>query len=134
MSERNEIERLHSEANLLRSEMSQARAEMQQHKLETRQLPPMSQMTRIQKRYFLEPWWTVGWVGSWALTVPSFIAAIFTWFHLEFALLGSLFLLTGAAFATAKLFVAEWNQETEGKIAGTNSNGHGTSCRCARCY
>lgn len=124
MTDRNEIERLRNEATELRvsmdlakQELAQARHQEQQRRLETRDLPPLSQMTRLQKRYFLEPWWTVGWVGSWLLSIPAFIAALFTPLHTEFGLLGLLLVFVGAAFGAAKLWLAEWNQQTESHIA-----------------
>lgn len=139
MSE-HEIE-LRREATRLRSEMEKTRAEIRagieefhQKKIESRVLPPMAQMTRLQKRYFLEPWWTVGWVGSWLLSVPAFIVAMFTWMHVQFSMLGLLFVLSGAAFGTAKIYVADWNSRTEGRIAAANSQHHEPGCRCTRCY
>lgn len=127
MSDSNEIARLNHEAAALRAQMElsrqeirTARLELNQKKLESRVLPPMAQMTRIQKRYFLEPWWTVGWVSAWLLCLPAFIAGMFTPWHVEFSMLGLLLLLTGGAFMAAKLVVADWNSRTEGEVQGRN--------------
>jgi hypothetical protein len=118
-----EIDRLHTEAESLRSEMARTRAEIRkaqeegyQRHLDTRKMPPMSQMTRLQKRYFLEPWMTALALVFVALSVPPFVLAMFTPLHMEFTMLGFLMLLIGMAFLITKWNLMEWNSRTEPEI------------------
>lgn len=141
MTDHNEIARLRVEAEQIRSQMELSRQEIRagieelhQKKLESRKLPPMSQMTRIQKSYFLEPWYTVGMTVGFTIAVVAFTLAAFLPWHVEAASMGGLWALVGAGFGVAKYMHREQNMKTEGQIAGTNANGHGTSCRCSRCY
>lgn len=99
-------------------ELKAAQVERFQKHIDTRLLPPMAQMTRMQKRYFLEPWMTTLSVAFAILAVAGYIAGIFTPWHVEFCMLGLLFTLLGIGTLTAKLFFMDWNTQTEGQIQG----------------
>jgi hypothetical protein len=84
-----------------------------------RRLPPMSQMTRIQKRYFLEPWFTTGMVAFWALTMVAWICACILPWHVELTCLGGVFLLAGGGCGWAKWWHQDANGRTESQVVAS---------------
>lgn len=84
--------------------------------LANRKLPPMAQMTRVQKRYFLEPWMTTLTIGFWVIAAVGYILAMFSQLHVEFACFGGLFTLFGAGTLCTKMNFMEWNSRTEGEL------------------
>lgn len=125
-----EIEGLRAEVEAIRSARDRTAAEVAELKaaqkrelarryderLDMRKLPPMAQMTRIQKRYFLEPWMTTFTLISAAVAIAAFTFALFTPLHAEFGLLGALFLLVSGAFLITKLSLMDWNSKTESQL------------------
>lgn len=110
-----EIDDLRAEVQTLREARLAARHDQHHERIINRKAPPLSSMTRIQKRYFLEPWYTFGAVTSGALSAGSFItgAAIWSW---RFIVIGLVFLAVGGVFAWAKLNHYEMNVSTEGNL------------------
>lgn len=116
-------EYLRREISLLRDEVGEIarerRAQVEaahQARIDTRTLPPMAQMTRLQKRYFLEPWMTAGTIVAVALAFTSFLLALFTPLQLQFGWLGVLLVLVGGGCLLTKLMFMHWNSKTEGDL------------------
>lgn len=86
-----------------------------------RQLPPMMQMTRIQRRYFLEPWFTTIMVVGLALCLISEILGFWLPWHWQFIWTGVMFLGVGIGGGVAKAFHQELNVRTEGEMQTTSS-------------
>lgn len=115
---RDEVEGI---ANLRRADLEHAH----QERIDTRKLPPMAQMTRLQKRYFLEPWMTAGTIVAGVLAFASFFLSLFTPLHSEFGWLGILFVVIGGGFLLTKLMFMQWNSKTEGDLRSKSSSPHG---------
>lgn len=111
-----EIEKLRTEVEELRDLRKQLTEQIHVDKMHDRKLPPMSQLTRTQKRYFLEPWFTTIWIGTWGAAVPMFIAAIWTPWHWQFAATALLLVLIGVAASVAKYWHQDANVRTEGQL------------------
>jgi hypothetical protein len=110
-------------ADQLRSEIEQMRADMKreieernQALIDNRTRPPLASMTRLQKRYFLEPWWTAIWATGWGTAAALFMASIWLPFTLKLALTGVACFVVGGVAMIAKLTLAEWNGRTEGVV------------------
>lgn len=91
-----------------------AREAAHQEWLDNRTTPPLSQLTRVQKRYFLEPWFTTFWVISWAFALLAYIVGLWAGWRIE--VLGAIFTVVGAAFAIAKGLHYEANVASEGSV------------------
>lgn len=84
--------------------------------------PPLHNLTRVQKRYLLEPWFTTGWIVSWFLSLVGFTLACLLPYHVEAASLAGIWLLVGTGFAWAKYWHQDANARTEGEIRSSRSN------------
>lgn len=116
-----EIERLNAEIREMQLARQRLREQMHDETIAGRTRPPLSQMTRIQRRYFLEPWLTTAWVVSWGMAALSTLAAIWTPLHWSFGSTSALFLAIGVAAALAKMFHKDVNVRTEGQIQSSRS-------------
>jgi hypothetical protein len=92
-----EIEHLRAEVSQLRGDLRRDRVEKHQERIETRTTPPLSGMTRIQKRYFLEPWFTTIMIGAW--TIAAVLVGVGLWFGARLIVLGGLFTIIGVGQA-----------------------------------
>jgi hypothetical protein len=114
-----EIADLHAEIETVQKNLKSEVEKAYDQKLANRHLPPMSQMTRVQKRYFLEPWMTTFCLVSGGIALLCYLLGIFLpgWlFGGSFLWAGGIFTLVGAGFLTAKLFLMQWNSKTEGSV------------------
>lgn len=111
-----EIERLRGEVAQIREERRAEIEARHQETLDTRKMPPMAQMTRLQRRYFLEPWMTTITVTSGILAVAGYLLGIFLPLHVEFCMVGLIFTLAGGGALLTKLNLMQWNSKTEGQI------------------
>lgn len=113
---RREVARLHEEVAEI-TQMRKAELEhAQQERLDTRKMPPMAQMTRLQKRYFLEPWMTTLTMVFGTIAVVGYILGTFTRRHVEFCMVGLLFTMIAGGFLVTKMNFMEWNSKTEGEV------------------
>lgn len=92
--------------------------------LANRKLPPMSQMTRLQKRYFLEPWMTALTLATATVAVVGYSLGILTSRHVEWSMFGLLFTFVSVGFLVTKLAFMEWNSKTEGQVSEKPYNGY----------
>lgn len=111
-----EIERLHGEVRSLREEIKDGRLAKYDDKINHRTLPPMAQMTRLQKRLYLEPWFTVGMVASAFIAAVAWILACILPWHVELACGGTVFALSGVGFLIAKMWHQDANTKFEGEL------------------
>lgn len=77
--------------------------------------PPLHGLTRIQKRFLLEPWFTTIWMVSWLASVTLMTLAILL-SEGKLALLGALFFVVGGGAGAAKGFHHSMNVSSEGTI------------------
>lgn len=112
-----EIDRLNAEVQDLQKLRKQMVEQMHQDRIEGRKVPPLSQLTRVQRRYLLEPWFTTIWLACWGIAFACFLASIWVWWlSMALASTGGLFLITGGAAAGAKYWHRDANVRTEGQL------------------
>jgi hypothetical protein len=109
-----EIEHLRAEVSQLRGDLRRDRVEKHQERIETRTTPPLSGMTRIQKRYFLEPWFTTIMIGAW--TIAAVLVGVGLWFGARLIVLGGLFTIIGVGAGVAKWWHQHENSRSEGSL------------------
>jgi hypothetical protein len=110
-----EIESLRGEVQHLKNQRKLAEIEKHEDRISGRKLPPLSTMTRTQKRYFLEPWYTVGMVVSGALATIGLLVGAILWSY-RYMWVGIVMILVASAFATAKFWHQDKNTATEGQL------------------
>lgn len=122
MSLEDEVEGLRHEVELLSKARVSARHLAIDEKLAIRKTPPLAEMTRIQKRYFLEPWMTVASVASGGIVMLLAGLACFTERHVEFAMFAVVWLVITAVAVGTKLNLMDWNSRTEGEVRSKSRN------------
>jgi hypothetical protein len=122
MNESRELASLRAEIETIKNDRRREIEERHDERISSRTLPPMAQMTRIQKRYVLEPWMTTLSVGFGSFAVLGFVAGMFTPWHVEFSMLGLLFTVVAAICVVTKLNFMEWNSKTESQITANRQN------------
>jgi hypothetical protein len=112
----NEIELLRNEVTDLQEMRRRLREQYHDDRIATRKMPPLSQLTRVQKRFMLEAWYTVIWITSWVLAAASAVLAIWTPWHAKFWGTMVIFLVIGIAAAVCKLQHLDLNVRAEGQL------------------
>lgn len=111
-----EIERLNREVDELKAMRKKLAEQVHTDRIEGRTMPPLSQLTRTQKRYFLEPWFTTIAVAAGGLTLLVGLAAVWTPLHWQFGWTAGLFALVGLLAVWAKVVHRTYNVQTEGNL------------------
>lgn len=111
-----EIERLNQDIEELKAFRKRLAEQVHTERIESRTTPPLSGLTRVQKRYFLEPWFTTIAVGTAGLGVVAGFFAIWTPFHWRFGFTAGLFLLIAGLAMWAKIVHKDYNVRSEGDL------------------
>jgi fatty acid desaturase len=111
-----EIARLEEEIETLNRRIELNKQMQFQDKISQRGLPPLSSLSRTQKRFLLEPWFTTGMIVSGVIAAGCLITAAALW-NWRWMWLGVIAMAAAGCFGFAKFVHQDMNVRVEGEMS-----------------